>query len=108
MNINIKSDIIKLQNGSTSRTVVDSKRIHKLKFYADQPLFGTENKLFEFVVADEFSAIRLIVKFHIKDPNTNIRAAWLTPNENGLSKKISVPFKYKEFELYKQLMSEIK
>lgn len=107
MNINLKSDFSRLQNSSTNRTIVDSKRINRLKFYADQPSLGIENKLFQFIVEDEFKAIRLLIKFYEKDKLTRIRAAWLTLNDSTLSKKLSIPFDFKDHPLFIELISQL-
>ncbi len=106
----IRSELEKQEligNSSSERVVIDSKRIHRLKFYADQPSLGTKNRLFQFIVEDEFKAIRLMVRFYKKDHLTNIRAAWLSPNDDDLSKKISVPFEFKNHPLFIELIRQI-
>ncbi|MGE4289419.1 MAG: hypothetical protein AB7E36_12060 [Salinivirgaceae bacterium] len=75
-------------------------RNYLLKFYADQPNLGINNKLFVFRVKDEKAAIKIIARFEAEDMDTKIRAAFLTPSIESFSNKMSIRFDYKEHPLY--------
>ena len=78
-----------------------NKRLLRLKFYFDNPNLSQSNKLASFEVASFEKAINLLVQFELK--GCSIRAAFLTPSNQKLSKISGFRFEYKTHILYQQL-----
>ena len=77
----------------------NKKRLLKLKFYFDNPSRNQKNKLGTFEVESPEHAIRVLAKF--ESEGATIRASFLNPNDQNLSKKMGIRFNYKSNLLYK-------
>lgn len=90
--------------GNTPVESTNKKRLLQMKFYFDNTERNQTNMLATFEVKSPEHAIRVLTKF--ESEGAKIRACFLNPNDETLSKKMGIRFEFKSHPLYKYFKGE--